>query len=210
MDREEQAQAVRVDLRSVAETTDRLLVRSARPSDAPRMADYYRRNAAHLAPWEANPRPAGFYTTAWWQQRLLAGDREAREGRALRLVLEAREPALLPLVPPGSILGCVNFTQIVRGCFQAAILGYSIDGEAEGRGLMSEGLRAALAHAFGPMNLHRVMANYQPHNVRSAHLLAGLGFQEEGYAPDYLYLGGTWRDHLLAALHNPAWKAPGS
>ena len=47
------------------------------------------------------------------------------------------------------------------------------------------------------------MANYMPINERSGRLLRSLGFQVEGYARDYLYVGGAWRDHVLTALTNP-------
>jgi len=56
------------------------------------------------------------------------------------------------------------------------------------------------------MNLHRIMANYVPTNERSASVLKKLGFQVEGYARDYLYLNGKWRDHILTSLTNKDWQ----
>jgi len=44
------------------------------------------------------------------------------------------------------------------------------------------------------------MANYQPSNERSAEVLRKLGFSIEGFARDYLFLAGQWRDHVLTAL----------
>jgi ribosomal-protein-alanine N-acetyltransferase len=51
------------------------------------------------------------------------------------------------------------------------------------------------------------MANYRPENLRSARLLARLGFIQEGYARDYLFIDGAWRDHVLTARLNPAFDA---
>jgi ribosomal-protein-alanine N-acetyltransferase len=70
---------------------------------------------------------------------------------------------------------------------------------------MSEALRAANAYVFGPMRLHRIMANHRPENARSAKLLERLGFVREGLARDYLFIDGAWRDHVLMSLTNPAF-----
>jgi ribosomal-protein-alanine N-acetyltransferase len=42
-----------------------------------------------------------------------------------------------------------------------------------------------------------------PTNERSAALLRRLGFVVEGYARDYLFIGGKFRDHILTSLTNP-------
>jgi len=51
-----------------------------------------------------------------------------------------------------------------------------------------------------------VMANFMPHNTRSNAVLRRLGFIVEGYARDYLFVNGTWRDHVLTSLTNQDWK----
>jgi len=71
---------------------------------------------------------------------------------------------------------------------------------------MHEGLKASLDYVFGDLNLHRVMANFMPHNLRSNAVLRRLGFTVEGYARDYLYIDGAWRDHVLTSLTNPNWR----
>jgi ribosomal-protein-alanine N-acetyltransferase len=39
--------------------------------------------------------------------------------------------------------------------------------------------------------------------VRSAALLARLGFEREGFARAYLHINGTWEDMVLNSLINP-------
>ena len=65
---------------------------------------------------------------------------------------------------------------------------------------MGEALGALIEYAFTELELHRLMANYRPENERSAAVLARLGFEREGFARDYLYIDGAWRDHVLTAL----------
>ena len=63
-----------------------------------------------------------------------------------------------------------------------------------------------LAFVFGTLRMHRIMANFRPENRRSRALLQRLGFTEEGFAKDYLFIDGAWRDHVLTALVNPAYE----
>jgi len=106
--------------------------------------------------------------------------------------------------PDGPILGQVSLRNIIRGAFQGCHLGYSLDQQAVGKGLMFEALTSVIAYGFGEMGLHRIMANYIPTNERSGRLLRRLGFVVEGYARDYLFLAGKWQDHILTSLVNPA------
>jgi ribosomal-protein-alanine N-acetyltransferase len=84
-------------------------------------------------------------------------------------------------------------------------LGYGLAEKRQGEGIMREALELAIDYAFKHMNLHRLQANYMPHNRRSGGLLRRLGFTVEGYARDYLFLNGAWEDHVLTSLTNPAW-----
>jgi ribosomal-protein-alanine N-acetyltransferase len=146
--------------------------------------------------------PEGALTEPWWRTRLVELRAEYLAGRSVRLFLRPRE------APTGAVLGTASLTEIIRGPFQAAYLGYRLDGEHEGTGLMFEALQAVLSHAFGPLGLHRVMANHLPENLRSARLLRRLGFAVEGYARDYLYVNGHWRDHVLNGLTSPTPSPP--
>ena len=79
-----------------------------------------------------------------------------------------------------------------------------------GKGLMTEGLAAALDIAFGKLKLHRVEVNIQPNNTRSLALAARLGFTREGYSRRYVKLSGRWRDHIEAGRdqHKAHCEAP--
>jgi ribosomal-protein-alanine N-acetyltransferase len=175
--------------------TDRLLLRPPRPADIAALIRYYSENHDHLAPWEPLW-PEGFLTERFWQAQLAHQEEQARTGTALRLLMfrrAARKP----------VIGSINFTAIQRGAFQACTLGYGLAESEQGQGYMTEALRAALAHVFQELRLHRVMANYIPRNARSGRLLGRLGFVIEGYARDYLLVNGRWEDHVLTSLINP-------
>jgi len=181
--------------------TERLLLHLPGPEAASRMVHYYESNRAHLTPWEP-PFPKNMFTNAFWQHRLSQNQQEYVNGQSMRLVLRRRNE------PTGPILGLANFTQFVRGAFMACTLGYSMDEDAQGQGHMEEALRRALRHVFDHFGMHRVMANYMPKNERSGRLLKKLGFAVEGYARDYIYINGTWCDHVLTALVNDRATVP--
>lgn len=61
-----------------------------------------------------------------------------------------------------------------------AEIGYWLLPEHWGQGIAAECVSAMLAHAFGPMGLHRIAADVDVDNQRSQRLLARLGFEFEG------------------------------
>lgn len=173
--------------------TERLELTPLSLPDAADIRDYYVANAAHLDPWEP-ARNADFHTLDAWRGRIKTAETEHEAGLALKLVMRRKNEQ--------PIIGVCNFTNIVRGPFQACTLGYSIAASAQGSGLMYEALSAAIQHMFDHHRLHRIMANYLPENERSAQLLQRLGFEIEGHAKSYLHIAGAWRDHILTAKIN--------
>ncbi len=100
----------------------------------------------------------------------------------------------------GAIAGVFTISQIVRGAFQSAFLGYYAGAAFAGRGYMGEALQLVVDLAFGPVALHRLEANIQPGNAASIALAKSAGFRLEGFSPRYLLIGGQWRDHERYAL----------
>jgi [ribosomal protein S5]-alanine N-acetyltransferase len=175
--------------------TERLLLTLPPPACSARLLDYVTENRDHFEPWSP-PLPEDYYTEAYWHNHLQLAREEFGRGQSVRLVLFRRD------APLAEVVGDCNFTAIVRGAFQACYLGYAVDRRAQGQGLMHEALRAAIDYMFSDFKLHRIMANYSPANERSARLLRRLGFTVEGYARDYLFIAGEWRDHILTSLTN--------
>lgn len=183
--------------------TERLFVQVPPVQAARRMAEYCQRNREHLGQWEP-PRACEYYTNHFWERQIAASRAEFEHGDSVRSVLIRRTRTGKDGGRFGDVIGVINLSQIVRGGFQAGVVGYSLDREHEGQGLMSEALLAVIEFAFEELGLHRVMANYRPENDRSARVLERLGFEREGFAKEYLYMDGAWRDHVLTSLIRPA------
>jgi ribosomal-protein-alanine N-acetyltransferase len=99
-----------------------------------------------------------------------------------------------------AIVGLFEFSEVVRGSFQNAYLGYWVGEPYAGQGYMREGMQLALRFAFQDLRLHRVEANIQPANKPSLALAKRAGFRREGFSPRYLKIGGRWRDHERWAI----------
>lgn len=181
-------------------STARLRLWIAGPADAAELLRHHVENREHLARW-APPTPAEVYTMAYWQARTSVNRQDYREGRAVRFAIAWRSE-------PARIIGTCSFTEIVRGPVQACQLGYGLDDREQGKGVMTEALRSAIGFVLDTLKMHRINASYMQSNLRSGALLARLGFAVEGHARAYLFVDGGWRDHVLAALVNPAPIVP--
>ncbi len=163
--------------------SERVLLRTPLPGDQRSYLGAVARSQGLHHPWVEAPADASGFRR--WQARA----EDPRHAPLLLLDRQSLRPA-----------GVFNLSEIVRGSFQSAFLGYFAFDPFAGTGRMAEGLQLTLGHAFGALDLHRVEANIQPENAESIALVEGAGFVLEGKSASYLRIGGRWRDHLRYAL----------
>ena len=191
-------------------TTARLRLIAGDAGIAPAVCEFQRRNRRHFAPWDP-PTADSFYTVEAQATRVATGLAAFTNDTAYRYWLIDATRAGGARLPTSDVevIGSLHFSQVSRGAFQSAMLGYALDEAHVGQGLMTEAITAGLGEMFSPrVNLHRVQAAYRPENVRSGRVLERLGFRQEGLAPGYLYIDGAWRDHVIVSLRNPSFIAP--
>lgn len=168
------------------ELADGVALRPVQVSDAQALAAAFQRNREYLAPWEPI-RPEEFYTVAGQQKVIDRRRAELDAGTALPMVLAGTD----------SIQGLLNLGSIVRGAFQNAHLGYWIDRTAQGSGLMTAAVGAAINIAKDVLSLHRVEAATLVHNIASQRVLEKNGFESYGTARAYLRIAGQGQDHRM-------------
>jgi ribosomal-protein-alanine N-acetyltransferase len=168
-----------------------------RVRDAKELLAYAQRNFDHHAAWSPPP-PRLPLTEDLYRELIAQSWSSFSAGTSVRFWLR--------LAPEfaGPFVGAVSLSQIFLRAFRACYLGYHVDQAYEGQGYMTEAVGAVIQYAFEALRLHRIMANYMPRNARSARLLERLGFEREGLARDYLFIGNQWEDHVLTALTNRA------
>jgi len=161
-------------------------IRQAVPSDARTLALLYRAERDFLRPFEPD-RGESFFTEATQRVRLteLAERRRAGAGDAW-VILDDGDPA-----------GVISLSNVVRGPFQSANIGYFVAEGRNGRGVATAAVRLVAREAFTVLGLHRLEAGTLVDNVASQRVLEKAGFERFGLARRYLHIAGAWRDHVL-------------
>lgn len=81
-------------------------------------------------------------------------------------------------------------------------LGFALDSDYQGRGLMTEAVQAMLHHGFTDMGLHRIWATAHVDNAPSWRLMERVGMQRERILRRDRNVRGIWRDSFLYAITN--------
>jgi ribosomal-protein-alanine N-acetyltransferase len=116
--------------------------------------------------------------------------REARQGLALPWVVTYQD----------AFAGQLTIGAIVWGSARSAQIGYWVDKQVAGRGVIPTAVALAVDHCFFTVGLHRLEANIRPENTASRRVVEKLGFREEGIRRRHLHIDGAWRDHICYAL----------
>lgn len=175
--------------------TERLVITAPGADDADALLEYTRKNHAFHAPWSP-PLSPSWSTIENARARIAKMHALWADGTGCALWLRSAA------APKGPFLGATNLNQVFMGARRVALLGYHVDEDHQGKGLAFEAIGAVIRYAFETLRLHRIEANHVPENTRSAAVLKRHGFEREGYARDYLFIGGRFRDHVLNALVN--------
>lgn len=181
-------------MHSVELVTTHCRLRLPHPNDSHSIQRYYLNNKTFFKAWLPTYAPRRFeldfiteHTTQLLQQYL--------KGDALPLLVLGRRS--------NRLLGRINYTKIQRGNLQACFVGYQLNQEDVGKGLITEALEEGNRYVFEYLHLHRINAYIMPSNQASIRVVEKLGFQQEGLSKAVLKIDNAWRDHWRYALINP-------
>ncbi|MCX6397447.1 MAG: GNAT family protein [Propionibacteriales bacterium] len=148
------------------------------------------RNLVWLSRWDATTPPGTDVRPRSFSAMVRTMQLEAREGRQLPFAVEY----------DGEFVGQLTVNNITRGSGQFASIGYWIDEQHAGRGLITRAVAMAIDHCFFVLRLHRIEIAIRPENKASLRVVEKLGIAEYGFAPRFLHIDGDWRDHRLFAI----------
>ena len=172
-------------------TTPRLILRPLIAADAPALLDLLIANRAFLKPWSPRSDDSQYTLTAV-ESDIAQKQQHLDEDRGYGFGIWVRSD--------DTLIGRINISQIVRGAFQNCFIGYWLDANHNGQGLMSEAVPAVVRFAFDELSLHRVEATTLTYNIGSQRVLTRAGFRHEGRALNYLQIDGRWQDHYRFAV----------
>jgi ribosomal-protein-alanine N-acetyltransferase len=105
--------------------------------------------------------------------------------------------------------GEVTLSSIQRGPFQSGSIGYWVDRDLAGLGIIPESVVVVLQYAFEVLRLHRVEVAIIPRNHASRRVAEKLGLRSEGVALGFLEINGAWEDHVRYAMTSEEWGVRG-
>ncbi len=158
-------------------------------------------NRDFMAAYEAD-RSDAFFTRAG-QAREIALDTEAWAAGA------GYAFAICDRYDDDRLIGRIALSNVVRGPWQNATIGYWVDLGANARGHATNAVWLICRFAFEHAGLHRVQPAIMPRNARSRRVVEKVGFRHEGTALRYLKIAGVWEDHDIFALTREEWGTRG-
>jgi len=179
-------------------TGERVVLRPPERGDYEAWASLRAGSRDFLSPWEPSW-PPDAVSRASFRARVARYTEDWRTDQAYNYFLFAHDETLI---------GGIGLSNIRRGVSETASLGYWVGEPFARQRYMTSALPLVVDFAFERLALHRLEAACLPSNIPSRSLLARAGFQQEGYAREYLCIAGKWQDHLLFAILRGDRSAP--
>ncbi len=169
---------------------DRVFLRPPERGDYEAWASLRAGSREFLSPWEPSWPPDAL-SRASFRARVARYAEDWRTDQAYNFFIFALDETLI---------GGIGLSNIRRGVSETASLGYWVGEPYARQRYMTAALPLVVDFGFERLGLHRLEAACLPSNIPSRSVLTRTGFQQEGYAREYLCIAGKWQDHLLFAI----------
>jgi ribosomal-protein-alanine N-acetyltransferase len=176
-------------------------LRALRSSDSTEWSSARQRNVSWLRRWDATQPPGAEDGARTFRAMARDWNRQARYGRMLPFVITYGGAAAGLARSKWPLVGQLTVSGITYGSARWANLGYWVDEQYAGRGIVPVAVALAADHCWFNLGLHRIEVAIRPENKASLRVVEKLGFRYEGERPRYLHIDGDWRDHRIFALN---------
>ena len=111
------------------------------------------------------------------------------------------------IIADNQIVGLVDVSWINREN-KSADIGYWIDIDAGGKGILTCAVAELIEIAFGAMGAHRIQIRAATGNLKSCAVATRLGMRLEGTIKDAEWLYDHFVDHNIYGITKPEWELP--
>jgi len=194
-------------------------VRTLHPDDADAFFGLVERNRSRLRPWiHPNALPETFSTARKltiesFLNSLPNPMDEQEDGHEYLQELDQYIPPLNPPMEMGIWINDLLAGQIMLGRLQdnftGAEFGYWIDGEIEGRGIVTQCVSGLMDYAIANMGIERFIIGCAAENRRSSAIPRRLGYRLLAMVPDGEIVGDFIYDRLIYEMQSNAWREKG-
>ena len=172
---------------------DDVVLRFIRPDEAETVYKQVNDNRAYLGKW-----------LPWVPEQ--KGPEDSLQNIQQRIVkAQTGETLGLGIYLDGKFIGSVGFNRSVAAQKKGSI-GYWIAEEFQGKGIMTDCVRALVAYGFQTLGLHRIRIQCRVNNKKSAAIPERLGFTFEGIGREDEFVGGHFEDSRVYGILKQAWK----
>lgn len=174
--------------------SENLIYRILPPEAACQILNFYYVNRDVFEPFEPD-KPSNFYTLEYQETMSKLEYESFLRGKSARYWVYRKSQ-------PGIIIGCVNFSNIMKGAFGCANIAYKIHKDHHRLGYATEAVEFLTRKAGTDGGLHRIEAYIHPENTASLALAKKCGFAYDGTVVDYVLMKNIWTDHFRYTLIN--------
>lgn len=191
-------------------------VHTLHPDDAGDFFQLVERNRSRLSPWippGALPATMSAARKLTIESFLNSLPKPLDEQETYRNFFQELDQYIPPLNPPmelGIWVNDVLVGQIMLGRLQdnftAAEIGYWIDGEKEGQGIITRCVSGLMEYAIDNMGIKRFVIGCAADNRRSRAIPERLGYHLQGRVPDGEVVGDSIYDRVIYEMHSTVWR----
>jgi ribosomal-protein-serine acetyltransferase len=116
-----------------------------------------------------------------------------------------REGITAGILVDGGLAGTISLHR-VDALNHSTSIGYWLDAQHHGRGVMTRACRAMVSHAFAEYGVHRVEIRCAPGNVKSCAIPRRLGFVREGVLREAEWVNDRYLDLVVWGMLAQDWQ----
>lgn len=188
-------------------------IHTLHPDDAEGLFQLLERNRSRLRPWVGpGSLPETAKATRIYTIECYFGSLDPLTATDTPYIDEVM-PYFPPLYPPmemgiwfcGDLAGVISLS-ILEDSETAAEFGYWIDGEQEGKGIVTRCVRAVMEYAIDNMGMERFVIGCALNNSRSRAVPERLGYRLEATIPSGEVVGGFVYDRVVYEIQSTEWR----